>query len=416
MDPSRTASQPIKFNFHATAHQLESMSSALRRLLPRVMRERFAVGHPGLLVTVAYPDFHVMEAMLPRIGGEEEEEGGVEDEMSWKPYAVCASAQVAPMSVFNDKAVPSFPENHALLGLGYFNDDGEICAAYTPAHNPGMADMPRMNALLMELLPRTMVDFEVPADTDDDFVQVLRGLSERCARCACTTRPTFRRCAGCGVVAFCSAACEEAMRHRHSSQCLGAAIMHRTFDPCSPHNRLGDDCHFLTLVPLPPHLQPARRLTLAPNGWFDDSRRSALMWDVTEPPSEARLLPGCLSPFRAWRRGFRGERITPMHLAATVPSGGVATVDVTYFDVRVRVNGTTLLDLMDAVYRALLPHKDRDADHRRFDHFMKRGFDADERWLLQLGGSTVHHRGNPWNDYHLYDVTLLDRVEDDGDA
>lgn len=439
--------QDIQFSFDGSPDVRASIAAALGRVVPLLTRDPLLVGVRSRLLVVAYTDAHVMEEMLPRIGsqvqaqaqaqGEEKEEEDEDPDACWKPFLVCATTELAAFPIVEDNDGDG---SYILIGVGYYDDEGELCAGYLPLRNDEYLMSIQHHMLVLMHTLRYLVAFEVPvkklfdrSSQQEKCEAVLTHMASACAACGvCQSGSTLTRCRGCGLVAFCGVPeCERASRCRHAKLCMNAAVIHRMLDPNSAHIPLGDSQLIMgPTAALPPSLTPAR-LAMDPNGWFDDARRSTLVWDVTQPPSEARLIPACLSAFKAWRRGFLGERITTAHLDAALPPG-IDALHVTYFDVRVRVTGTTLRALMGAVYAAMVSPAPRhrsipaasddkkqqqqqqqpalalkDADHRRFDHLMKRGYGAhEERWIMQLGGARIHHRGLPRTGYHLYEVTF----------
>jgi hypothetical protein len=275
-----------------------------------------ALGAVGKMVVVAFPDAATMRRVMCEMMACHAGDG-------WRRYTVCFDSWFSTLEMPGRSfAVGYYEDAPPYAFRGVFMAVSEKSWAASAAARK--KDRAAYAATLMDMM-RSLTCFDLP-EAPMTGREVMKHLLSACSACGA---PEATPCAGCGLVSFCSGApCKAARAARNAhprSRCTGAAYVRRALQLSSdPADTMcwkkASEKHMAVcnaggcgnggvVVPL----------AFSACGAFNDERRSRLVWDVTRPPTEARLLPGCMSPFEAWRCGFGGVPVTAAHLAAELP-------------------------------------------------------------------------------------------------
>ena len=439
----------MAYNFKPSDADEAVLQFAVATLMPRVQGGCTVGAAPGRLLVVTFPDKNTMQDAVVRVAAADTAGEGVEDSVDdelWRRYFITCHFTLSVFGAPEHEGCSMF-DNNIMFSVGYFEDAPSFvfrgmlttvtCDAWFKGYfaakkktGPTTA-LPHQKATygadLLDML-RGMVCFGFP-DTLMTGHELVEHMRSACAACGGQEVGGTTRCPGCGMVAICSnRACLRGgrvcgVRYHHAQRCdavhMVRGILEMNRDPSCAIN-------WKRAIDLPVQIPtvPGVRLQFTMTGMFDDLLRSRLVWDVTRPPREARLVPGCMSIFEVWRRGYVGAPISDEHLEARLWDDHVDAVVLPHYFGHVPVQNVrgaaTLGDVMGAVYdtmRAAPPRwlaaaplaslAEMDVDHRRLDHVQPTRIAG--RWRLQLGGRHIFHEGIQSTDCRLSTVTFVNR-------
>ena len=413
----------VHFNYNASEDDEVLIKVALAVLLPAIKTTVMASGTVGSFIAILYPDHDTCKAKLGIVVADDGK--GARANNGWKPYTVRMSPKWAKPII---AALDMDKKRTLVIGVGFYDRSGQVrIGAVQIPWTLTFAD--QLNVVTNSI--RSLVEFEIPASAASydlaTLVDTVRGACATCGRvreCGeCGERGEcgeggergecgegFRTCESCDCVTYCSVRCEQSRRKgKHGDvACQHAAYARNLL-------KSDNDVDVMFIVRAPILRMPLQRLRMECNGVFDDARRSRILWDVTKPPSEARLVPSCVHPWMAWTQHFRGLPLSPSHLSATVPSGLTTMLRISYVDENVDMRDTEdVRDFMDNVHRGLRRLADSRGknfdkaigDHTRFDHLQPR--DEPRYWRMQTGGDYIYHEGIASTGYSLSKVMFVD--------